>query len=70
MKVTIEKLDAPEATGKPAAYYKDEGKTARILWTPAVKSDKTEWAPANYTVYVADKDNLTAINVVKEAVSR
>lgn len=66
--VTIEKLDAEKATGKPAAYYKDEGKTARILWTPAVKSDKTEWAPANYTVYVADKDNLTAINVVKEAV--
>ena len=67
--VTIEKLDADEkATGTPTAVYKDEGKTARILWTPAKKSDKTEWAPANYTVYVADKDNLTAINVVKEAV--
>ena len=66
--VTIETLDAETSTGKPIAVYKDEGKTARILWTPAVKSDKTEWAPANYTVYVADNDNLTAINVVKEAV--
>ena len=67
--VTIETLDAPVATNNQIAVYKDEGKTARILWTPAVKSDKTEWAPANYTVYVADsKDNLTAINVVKEAV--
>lgn len=40
------------ATGTVTAKYIDEGKTARVYFTPATKSDKiTNWDLANYVVY-------------------
>lgn len=65
-KVTVDALDAPVATSDPKAYYIDEGKKARIIWTPAKKADKSDWSPKNYTVYVKDNKNVyTPINLVK-----
>ena len=68
-KVTVDALidvDAAAATSDPKAYYIDEGKKARIIWTPAKKADKSDWAPKNYTVYVKDNKNVyTPINLVK-----
>lgn len=65
-KVTVDLLDAPDATSDPRAYYIDEGTKARIIWTPAKKADKSVWAPKNYTVYVKDNKNVyTPINLVK-----
>lgn len=66
-KVTVDALiDAAVPTSAPNAYYIDEGKKARIIWTPAKKADKSVWAPKNYTVYVKDNKNVyTPINLVK-----
>ena len=65
-KVTVDALDAPVATSAPNAYYIDEGTKARIIWKPAKKADKSDWAPKNYTVYVEDNKNVyTPINLVK-----
>lgn len=66
-KVTVDALiDAAVATSAPKAYYIDEGTKARIIWTPAKKADKSDWAPKNYTVYVKDNKNVyTPINLVK-----
>lgn len=65
-KVTVDALDAPVSTSEPNAYYIDEGTKARIIWKPAKKADKSDWAPKNYTVYVKDNKNVyTPINLVK-----
>ena len=66
-KVTVDALDAPVATSDQNAYYIDEGTKARIIWKPAKKADKSDWAPKNYTVYVKDdnKNVYTPINLVK-----
>lgn len=65
-KVTVDALDVKDPTSDPKAYYIDEGKKARIIWTPAKKADKSDWAPKNYTVYVKDNKNVyTPINLVK-----
>lgn len=66
-KVTVDALiDAAVPTSAPKAYYIDEGTKARIIWTPAKKADKSDWAPKNYTVYVKDNKNVyTPINLVK-----
>lgn len=66
-KVTVDALiDVEVDTSAPKAYYIDEGKKARIIWTPAKKADKSYWDPKNYTVYVKDNKNVyTPINLVK-----
>lgn len=66
-KVTVDALiDAADPTSAPKANYIDEGTKARIIWTPAKKADKSDWAPKNYTVYVKDNKNVyTPINLVK-----
>lgn len=55
--ITVKALDVATATGTPNAVYIDDGKTARILWTPAKKADGSVWAPANYNVYSVDRNN-------------
>lgn len=68
-KITVEAIDVSENTGAPKAAYIDNGVNARVMWTPAVKTDKTTlWPEANYIVYVKDtKGVYTAINEVKAA---
>lgn len=68
-KITVEAIDVSEKTGDPVAAYIDNGVNARVMWTPAVKTDKTTlWPEANYIVYVKDaKGVYTAINEVKAA---
>lgn len=68
-KITVETIDVSEKTGTPVVAYIDNGENARVMWTPAVKSDKkTLWPEANYIVYVKDaKGVYTAINEVKAA---
>lgn len=68
-KITVEAIDVDKASGNPLAAYIDNGVTARVMWTPAVKKDKTTlWPEANYIVYVKDaKGVYTAINEVKAA---
>lgn len=54
-KVVIDALDVDVPTGTPKAGYIDEGNKVRLIWTPAVKSDKTtKWAAESYKVYVKD----------------
>ena len=55
--ITVKILDVKDPTGYPYAEYIDGGKTARILWTPATKADGSNWAPANYNVYLVDRNN-------------
>ena len=64
-------LDIADRTGNPSAEYISED-TVRIWWTPATKkSDESEWAPANYTVYVKDEneffDTITDIEVKEDS---
>lgn len=68
-KITVEAIDVDKASGTPVAAYIDNGVNARVMWTPAVKTDKTTlWPEANYIVYVKDaKGVYTAINEVKAA---
>lgn len=68
-KITVEAIDVSKASGNPEAAYIDNGVNARVMWTPAVKTDKTTlWPEANYIVYVKDaKGVYTAINEVKAA---
>lgn len=68
-KITVEAIDVDKASGTPVAAYIDNGVNARVMWTPAVKKDKTTlWPEANYIVYVKDaKGVYTAINEVKAA---
>lgn len=68
-KITVEAIDVSKASGNPVAAYIDNGVNARVMWTPAVKKDKTTlWPEANYIVYVKDaKGVYTAINEVKAA---
>ena len=50
--------DIDVSTGNPSAKYISED-TVRIWWTPATKkSDESEWALANYTVYVKDENGF------------
>ncbi len=66
--IELAPLDAPTATGTPAAGYIDAGKTARIVWTPAVKTDTTKWAADSYKVYAKDAyDVYTEIAPAKTA---
>lgn len=55
--ITVKALDVAEPTGEPYAVYIDDGKTARIWWTPAKKVDGSVWAPDNYCVYSVDRNN-------------
>lgn len=68
-KITVEAIDVSKASGNPVGDYIDNGVNARVMWTPAVKTDKTTlWPEANYIVYVKDaKGVYTAINEVKAA---
>lgn len=68
-KITVETIDVAKASGNPVVAYIDNGENARVMWTPAVKTDeKTLWPEANYIVYVKDaKGVYTAINEVKAA---
>lgn len=68
-KITVEAIDVSKASGNPVGDYIDNGVNARVMWTPAVKKDKTTlWPEANYIVYVKDaKGVYTAINEVKAA---
>lgn len=68
-KITVEAIDVAKASGNPVVAYIDNGENARVMWTPAVKTDeKTLWPEANYIVYVKDaKGVYTAINQVKAA---
>lgn len=66
--IELAPLDVATATGTPDAGYIDAGKTARIVWTPAVKTDTTKWAADSYKVYVKDsKDVYTEIAPAKVA---
>lgn len=70
-KITVEDIDVAENLGTRdlKAAYIDNGENARVMWLPAVKTDKTTlWPEANYIVYVKDtKGVYTAINEVKAA---
>lgn len=55
--ITVKTLDVKDPTEKPKVKYIDGGKTARIWWTPATKADGSNWASANYNVYLVDREN-------------
>ena len=64
-------LEFATRTGNPSAEYISED-TVRIWWTPATKkSDESELAPTNYTVYVKDEngflDTITDIEVKEDS---
>jgi len=67
-KFTVKALDIPTGTGDVKAGYIDEGKTVRVLWTPAKKADTTLWSEDSYKVYVKDSFGVyTEIAPAKKA---
>lgn len=66
--IELAPLDVATETGTVKAGYIDAGKTVRVIWTPAVKTDTTKWAADSYKVYVKDaKDVYTEIAPAKVA---
>jgi len=64
--ITVEKLDAAVATGTPTAKYTDDAQTtARLMWTPAKKSNGDLWPTENYVIYTLD--SRTAVYTPVEA---
>lgn len=64
--VEVKALDA-RGTEVLNSDYIDEGKTIRIIWQPAVKSDATYWGAENYVIYARTNYDFIAIGNVKTA---